>query len=187
MKLRFLAVAIILGLAGAFGAVGLVQAAAAPRGPAGAEADSVPACRPGQLAMRNGPKVSEATEQETRIFVIRNVSSKSCGLDGYPVVTLFTARGGVVSFRYRDGGDVMLTSSKPRLVVLARGASGYFGINKNACTLQANEIALYVAAFPPVQLIGLTNSLDHCSAKDPSGHVIDISPFEKTISAVLAG
>ncbi len=187
MKFRLLALASIIVLAGAFSAMALVSAAAAPRTAAGAEGASVPACGPGQLAMRNGPKVSEATEQETRVFALRNVSSRSCRLDGYPVVTLFTAHGGIVSFHYRDGGDQMLTSSRPHLVVLAPGGRGYFAINKNSCTLQSNATAWYVAAFPPVQLIGMANSLDHCSPNDPSGHVIDVSPFEKTIRAVFAG
>jgi len=187
MKFRLLAVASIIALAGAFGVVGLVQAAAAPR--AGAVGASVPGCRPGQLAMSNGPRVSEATQQETRIFVVRNASTRRCGLDGYPVVTLFTSRGGVVSFTYRDAGDQMLTGAKPHLVVLAPGGRGYFAINKNVCTLLSNETAWYVAAFPPVLLIRLANSLDtldHCGPSDPSGHVIDISPFEKTLRAVLA-
>jgi Protein of unknown function (DUF4232) len=187
MKFRLLAVASIVGLAGALSAMALVQAAAAPRAAARAEGASVPGCRPGQLAMSNGPKVSEKTQQETRMFAVRNASSRPCGLDGYPVVTLFTARGRVVSFRYRDGGDQMLTSSGPHLVALAPGGRGYFAINKNVCTLQYTETAGYVAAFPPVELIGLADSLDHCSPDDPSGHVIDISPFEKTIRAVLAG
>ncbi len=90
-------------------------------------------------------------------------------------------------FRYRDGGDQMLTKSKPHSIVLAPGSSGYFGINKNLCTLHANETARYVAAFPPAYLIPLANPLEDCSPKDPSGHVVDISPFEKTIRAVLAG
>jgi len=187
MKFRFLAVASIIALAGAFGVVGLVQAAAAPRARAGAGSVPVSACRPGQLAMSNGPKVSEATQQETRMFVVRNVSIRRCGLDGYPVVTLFTSRGSVVSFTYRDGGDQMLTGAKPHLIVLAPGGRGYFAINKNFCTLLSNETASYVAAFPPVQLIRIATSVDHCSPSDPSGHVIDISPFEKTVRTVLAG
>ncbi len=187
MKVRLLAIASVIGLAGAFGSLGLVQAATAPRAGAHAEDASVPACKPAQLAMRNGPKVSEATQQETRIFSVRNVSSTRCGLDGYPVVTLFTSRGEPVSFRYHDGGDQMLTHSKPHLVALAPHGSAYFGINKSVCTLMANETASYVAAFPPVQLIRMANSLDHCSATDPSGHEVDISPFEETIGAVLSG
>jgi hypothetical protein len=187
MKLRLMAVSSVVGLAGVFGAVGLMQAAAAQRPALGTKGALATGCRQGQLTMRNGPKVSEETQQETRIFVVRNVSSRSCRLDGYPVVTTFATGGGVVSFRYRDGGDQMLTSSKPRLVVLAPGGRGYFGINKNVCTLQSNETASYVVAFPPVRLIQLANSLDHCSANDPGGHVIDISPFEKTSRAVLAG
>jgi hypothetical protein len=190
MKFRLLAVASVIGLVGAFGEPGMFQAATASPGAAGAygiAAVRISACRPGQLRMHNGPGVSEKTQQETRIFVVRNVSSQACGLDGYPVVSLFTAHGGVLRFRYRDHGDQMLTSATPRLVVLAPAGHGYFGINKNVCVLGSTATAWYLAAFPPDQLIRLDFSLDHCRQRDPTGHVVDISPFEKTVRAVLAG
>jgi Protein of unknown function (DUF4232) len=130
--------------------------------------------------------VSEKTQQETRIFVLRNTSAQRCELDGYPVVALLTAHGRVLPFRFRDHGDQMLTSVKPRLVVLAAGARAYFGINKNACVTRSTATARTLTAWPLGQLtVRLSQSLDYCGQHDP-GHVVDISPFEKTVRAVLA-
>jgi Domain of unknown function (DUF4232) len=190
MKFRLLAVASIIGLVGAFATPGMSQVVAVSSGAAGAHGTAavpVPGCRPEQLRIRNGPEVSEKTQQETRIFVARNLSSRSCRLDSYPVVSLFTARGRVLGFRYRDHGDQMLTSATPHLVVLVPGGRSYFGINKNVCVLRSTATAWYLAAFPPNRMIRLSSPLDHCSRREPTGHVVDISPFEKTVLAVLAG
>jgi hypothetical protein len=190
MRFRLLGVAGAIGLVGAFAAPGMSQVAAVSSDAAGAyrtAAVPVSGCRPGQLRMRNGPEVSEKTQQETGIFVVRNASSRSCGLDGYPVVSLFTARGRVLGFRYRDHGDQMLTSATPHLVVLVPGGRSYFGISKNVCVLRSTATAWYLAAFPPNRMIRLSSSLDYCSRRDSTGHVMDISPFEKTVLAVLAG
>ena len=189
MKLRLLAITSVIGLIGMFGATGISQAAAPSSSVTNAHgmvAAAVSACRPGQLSMHNGPLISEKTQQETRIFVVRNTSSRACGLDGYPVVTLFTAHGAVLGFSYRDHGDQMLTSARPHLVMLAPGGNGYFAINKNACVLRSIATAWYLAAFPPNQLIQLRSSLDYCGQADPAGHVVDVSPFEKTVQALLA-
>jgi len=37
-----------------------------------------------------------------------------------------------------------------------------------------------------VKRSGLSSSLDYCGRRDPTGHVLDISPFEKTVLTVLA-
>jgi hypothetical protein len=188
MKLRLLAVAGLVGVACTFGVQATSQAA--PRSPGDARAHSaaavgVRACRPHQLRLGNGKKVSEKTQQETRIFVLRNASSRRCGLDGYPVVSLLAAHGRVLPFRFRDRGDQMLTSASPHLVVLAHGARAYFGINKNACVGRSAATARTLAAWPLGQLtVRLAGSLDYCGRRDP-GHVVDISPFEKTVRAVL--
>jgi hypothetical protein len=189
MKLRWLALAGVLGLIGAFAAPGILRAAASAgeAGAGGKAAAGISACSPRQLTMQLGPRVSEKTQQETRVFVVHNGSTQACALDGYPAVTLFTAQGSVLPFRYRDHGDQMLTSAKPHQVVLDAGGNGYFGVNKNECVLQSTATASYAAAFPPNQMIGLQFSLDYCGPHDPAGHVVDISPFEKTVPAVLAG
>jgi hypothetical protein len=162
----------------------------------GAAAGRVPDCRPGQLRLHNGPRVSEKTQQETAVFVLRNVSSHRCGLPdqdnaGYPVVALWTAltvHGRYLPFRYREHGDQMLTGDKPQRVVLASGGRAYFGINKNACVGRSTGTARYITIFPLGQLHQKLRKypvLGYCGRHDP-GHVVDISPFEKTVRAVLA-
>jgi hypothetical protein len=189
MRFRLLAVAGLVGVAGTFGVQATSQAAAWSAGDArahSAAAVRVPACRLGQLRLGNGGKVSEKTEQETRILVLRNASAQRCGLDGYPVVALLAAHGRVLPFRFRDHGDQMLTSASPHLVVLAAGGRAYFGINKNACVTGSAATARTLTAWPLGQLtVRLARSLDYCGRRDP-GHVVDISPFENTVRAVLA-
>ena len=184
---RILVATAVIGLIGAFGVQATSQAAPRTSRSSGVGQVRVPACRFGQLRMRNGPLVSEATQQHTRILVLRNVSQRRCGLDGRPVVGLLTSvRGRVLPFRYRDRGDQMLTSAAPHLVVLAPGGHAYFGINKNACVTGATATARYLTAGPLGQLkVRLGRTLDYCAAHDP-GHVVDISPFERTVGAVLA-
>lgn len=161
-----------------------------------AAAGRVPDCRPAQLRLHKGPRVSEKTQQETAIFMLRNVSSRPCGVaeqdnNGYPVVALWTAltaHGRYLPFRYRDHGDQMLTSAKPHLVVLASGGRAYFGINKSACVGRSIGTARYLTMFPLGQLQQRLRSypvFGYCGRHDP-GHVVDISPFEKTVRAVLA-
>jgi hypothetical protein len=194
MKFRWAAAASVIGLIGAFGAQGISHAATASAGVArahGAASVRIPGCRPQQLRLHIGARVSEATQQETVVFVLRNVSAHRCGLDGYPVVALWTsltAHGKYLPFRYRDHGDQMLTSAKPALVTLAPGGSAYFGINKNACVVRSSATARYLTMFPLGQLhqkLPDTPVLGYCGSGDP-GHVVDISPFEKTARAVLA-
>jgi hypothetical protein len=188
MKPRILAAAGVIGLIGAFGVQAMSQAAAGGSRSEATGQGRVQACRLSQLRLHNGPVVSEATQQETRIFVLRNVSDRPCGLQGRPVVALLTrAHGTVLPFRYRDRGDQMLTSARPHLVVLAPSGRAYFGINKNACVGRATATARYLTAWPLGQLkVRLGRTLGYCGRHDP-GHVVDISPFEKTVRAVLAG
>jgi hypothetical protein len=182
----------VIGLLGAFGAQAMAQMAAASPGTAhtrGTAAARVPACRPGQLRLQNGPGVSERTEQATLLFVVRNSSAARCELDGYPVVSLVTAHGRYLPFRYRDHGDQMLTSARPHAVVLAPGGRAYFGINKNACVAPSTGTARSLTMFPLGQLRhGLREHpvLGYCGRTDP-GHVVDVSPAERTLAAVMAG
>jgi hypothetical protein len=195
MKLRWAAAVGVIGLISAFGAQGISQAATASPGAVRAHGTAsvrVSACRPQQLRLQNGPKVSEKTEQETAIFVLRNASSHRCELEGYPVVALWTAltaHGRYLPFSYRDHGDQMLTSAKPHQVMLASGGLAYFGINKNACVGRSTANARYLTMFPLGQLhqrLSKYPVLGYCGMRDP-GHVVDISPYEATVQAVLAG
>lgn len=193
MKIRWLAAASVMTFIGSLGLQGIASAAAGSHGTVRASmaAAHVRGCSPRQLRLSNGPRVSEKTQQNTEIFVLRNVSSRRCGLDGYPVVSLHTAfgrHGRILPFRYRDRGDQMLTSAKPRLVVLAPSGRSYFGINKQTCVGHATAIASYIYIYPLGQLHHRLPGhpvLGYCGRHDP-GHTVDISPFEKTVKAVLA-
>jgi len=188
MRYKVPAVAGVIAVIGSLGTLAVAQAAQTH-----ARADSVHhaaarvrACRLRQLRLRNGSLVSEKTEQETRIFVLRNDSSHRCGLDGYPVVALIARHGRVLPFRYRDRGDQMLTSATPHQVVLVPGGRAFFGINKNVCVSRSTATARSLTAWPLGQLtVRLRRTLDYCGPHDP-GHRVDVSPFEKTLDAVLA-
>ncbi len=102
-----------------------------------------------------------------------------------PVVSLLARHGRVLPFRYRDRGDQLLISAKPHQVVLVPGRA-FFGINKNVCVGRSTATARSLAAWPLGQLtVRLTRTLDYCGPHDP-GHLVDVSPFEKTLRAVLA-
>ena len=190
MKLRLLAVAGVLVTTGVAGGPGTPYAAAAfsaGAGPHHVAVPGVPGCRLRQLRLGDGAPVPELTQQETRIFVLRNTSAQRCELTGYPVVALLTGGGRFLPFRYRDHGDQMLASARPRAVVLAaRGGRAYFGINKSACVTRAAAIAATLTAWPRGQLtVRVPPYFDYCGRPDP-GHVLDVSPFETSVRAVLA-
>ena len=122
------------------------------------------------------------------IIAVGNSSARGCVLDGYPTVSLLTGHGRVLPFRYRDHGDQMLTNAKPHVVALAPGGRAYFAINKNACAGRATGSARYLDMFPLGQLqhrLRRYPVLDYCGKGEP-GHVVDVSPLEKTVPAVLA-
>jgi hypothetical protein len=183
MKIRMAAAAGAIGLLGALGTQSMFQMAAASPGPA-----RLPGCRTAQLRLHNGPSVAEKTQQETLIFAVRNTSARRCGLDGYPVVSLVTARGRYLPFHYRDHGDQMLTGAKPHEVVLPAGGRAYFGINKNTCVGRSTGTARNLTMFPLGQLrhsLPRHPVLGYCGKSDP-GHVLDVSPYQETPRAVLA-
>jgi Domain of unknown function (DUF4232) len=148
-------------------------------------------CSSSQLRLTPGQRVSEPTEQSTRLLTLANVSPSTCSLDGYPTVALFDDHGVRLALRYRDGGDQLLTSHPPRPVTLAPLDQAYEAINKNACVGRASNTATRIRLTLPHAAGTLTiafardPSLDYCPAGDP-GHVLDITPFEAAPNAVFA-
>jgi len=143
-------------------------------------------CRPAQLRLTLGLKVSEATQQDTAVLVLTNVSAAGCELWGYPRVTLFGRDGARLAFRYRRGGDQMLTGAAPALVPLRPGAAAYFAINKVTCVAPAGDVARRIQVIPPGgrQALSYTvrrfPTLGYCQAGDP-GHTIDLTPIEPSL------
>jgi len=114
----------------------------------------------------------------------------ACRLDGYPAIALTDRRGESIPFRYRNGGDQMVTSGAPEPVTLA-GGSAYFLINKTTCEGGNKRVATAIEVGVPGESMGLHLSLarypilDYCGPSDP-GSVVDISPIVANPRAVLA-
>jgi hypothetical protein len=148
-------------------------------------------CLSSQMSLQPGPRISEPTEQSTRLFVLANVSPSACSLDGYPTVALLDDHGVRLPLRYRDGGDQVLTSRPPHRVTLLPLDQAYEAINKNACIGRDSAIAARVRFSLPDEGGTLTMALarhpllDYCPAGDP-GHVLDIGPFGPAPNAVFA-
>ena len=110
---------------------------------------------------------------------------------GYPTVVLADSAGTRLPFRYRRGGDQMLTSAPPTTVILTPGGHAYAAMNQNTCDSFSPPAAASAEVTPPGQHKPLPVKLHHypilgyCGAGDP-GHAIDIAPVEPTMAGVLA-
>jgi hypothetical protein len=119
------------------------------------------------------------------------VSGARCSLQGYPTIALSAGRGTQLHFTYRRGGDQTLTSAPPTRIWLRPGADAYLGINKETCTARQTVVADRIRVTPPgdhqstAARLPAYPMLGYCGAGDP-GHVIDITPAEPSIQAVLA-
>lgn len=148
-------------------------------------------CQPSQVRLAAGPRVSEATQQHTLLLVIRNISTASCALRGYPGIALLTD-GVRLPFSHRDGGDQMLTSRPPTVVIVPPRADAYVAINKNACVTFTRQIATRLELRLPGDLAALSLTLprypmlDYCAPSDP-GHTIDITPVEPSAARIYPG
>jgi hypothetical protein len=151
-----------------------------------------PPCLPSQLQLTAGPRVSEATEQNTLVLVFRNISATACDMRGYPGIALADSTGRRLSFVYRQAGDQMLTSDPPVPVRLPPGGHAYSAVNKNTCVGSTRSSAAQAEVTVPGQHEPLALTLRHypilgyCGPGEP-GDSIDIAPVEPTSTGVLAG
>jgi len=155
------------------------------------QASPIEPCSSSQLRLATGRRISEPTEQSTRLFTLTNVSPSTCSLDGYPTVALLDDHGVRLPLRYRDSGDQVLTSRPPHLVTLPALDEASQAINKNACVGHASDTAARIRFTLPhggqtlTMALGRYPMLDYCPAGDP-GHALDIGPFEPGLDAVFA-
>lgn len=156
-----------------------------------ASAQVGPACRATQLQLSAGPRISEATEQNTLVLVFRNTSATTCVMRGYPAIALADRARHRLDFSYGRRGDQMLTSAPPTLVMLPPSGLAYSAVNKNSCVGSQLGSAASAEVTPPGQRGPLVLRLPpypilgYCGAGDP-GHTIDIAPVEPTSADVLA-
>jgi len=150
-----------------------------------------PFCKVSQLRLYAGTKVSEMTEQDTRLLILHNISTRGCDLHGYPSITLLDSRGAVLGFRYRRRGDQELTGAAPARVAVPVNHRAYFALNKTACVARAKALAGKLVVTVPhargklTLKLALYPLLDYCAAPDP-GHTIDVTPIEQTPDAVFS-
>jgi hypothetical protein len=156
-----------------------------------ASGKGVPQCTDSQLRISLGPRVSEATQQETYEFALRNDGASACKLRGFPSVVLLDAQGKSLPFVYRHKGDQMLTAGAASTVVIAPGGTAYAAINKNACTAHASDYATTIELTLPstatARIVRIAHSgqygLDWCGRVDPGGRVT-VAPIEPTEQAL---
>jgi hypothetical protein len=150
-------------------------------------------CRPSQLKIGSGARVSPATGQNPLSIVLTNRSAKPCVVDGYPAITFVDAHGKRLPFRVSHSGDQMITSRAPVAVRALSRRVVYFVLNKYRCDLGNLQVAkkLHVAlprrrtsahlavAIPTHPVIA------YCGRND-AGSVVAVSPFVATLAAALA-
>jgi hypothetical protein len=177
---------VAIGLDAAVGAASSLQHADDSATP-----HSASGCTTSELQLMDGPRISEQTQQDTRMLVLRNTSASACTLDGRPTITLSDRGGQTLSFDYRDRGDNTLTHARPRTMSLRPGTDAYFAVNQNACVTHPRAIATQVqVALPGVQrTLSLRWRRDplfgECATSDPAGRTVDVSPFEPRFGTAL--
>ena len=138
-----------------------------------------------------GPKWSEATGQETVTFILRNVATTSCTVNGYPRVALRTATVKRLAFAYRHGGDQMLTHRSPRTVVVRGGGAVFFAINKFRCDAYTTTVVrladVGLPGGPSMLRARLPQYpvLSYCPGDVP-GEGVDVSPFVASLRELSA-
>jgi len=129
--------------------------------------------------------VSEKTGgQATLPLVMTEHAMRSCVLKGYPSIALFDRRGRLIPFRYAHNGDEMITGARPKSVILRRGISAYFALNKTGCQVRATRTARTLRIALPGSHRTTTMSLQHYPILDYCGRGffgrVAVSPFERT-------
>jgi hypothetical protein len=152
-----------------------------------------PVCAPANLRV-SVQKVSEATQQESRLLELFNAGRHPCDLDGYPLVMLRTSAGRWLGFTVRHSGDQMTTPARPRPVEVQAGHAAWVMINKTACVnRQRSAPAMTVRLQPPgsahalVADIGRYPIIALCGPRDPGhGNLLQVTPVEPTPGAASA-
>ena len=131
-------------------------------------------------------QVSEATQQESRDLRLKNASSNSCHLVGYPTLSLISTDGRRLRVRYVHTGDQMVTNARPHIVDIAPAHHAWVRINQTVCAGRPQgSPASTVRLAPPgsttflAAATGRDPLLDYCGPHD-AGSTMHVSPVEPT-------
>lgn len=180
--------------------------ASAPHGPGTARSrastrdsrSSPPPCVPRAVRLSLGSQSDSATGEHDDLFVVTNRSTRSCGLDGYPRISL-SDHGRRLAFVYALGGWPYVTLGKPQRLTLVPGDHGYFLVAKYRCDgavpYRASQIRISLPGTGGAIAVALRrrgiHELDYCR-RDPGAQRVDpgdrvtVSPIEATLNKALA-
>uniref|UniRef100_A0A7C1G2K0 DUF4232 domain-containing protein n=1 Tax=Thermomicrobium roseum TaxID=500 RepID=A0A7C1G2K0_THERO len=148
-------------------------------------------CRSADVTLIAADGIAEPTGQHSVVLALTNVSGRPCSLFGYPTIRLLNAHAMELPFRYRQGGDQVVTSQPPQSVTLAPGNAAYVTLNKYRCDLGDREMAVTIALVlpgdPRTLMTTVPPSLDlgYCGPGDP-GSTVTVSPFGASLKDTLA-
>ena len=156
----------------------------------------VAGCDPSGLTLSLGPRVSPMTGEHADLFVLTNVSRRTCVLDGYPRVTL-SNDGKPLPFVYRADGGPYVTRRAPRGVMLQPRRHAYFLVAKYRCDGGILSAATAIRVLLPATAAGAmtlrepgVGIFDYCKqypgdqAIDP-GNRVAVSPIAASTSATV--
>lgn len=149
-----------------------------------------PLCQSSDLRLSLGPRVSEATGQNTLILVLRNTADHECTLRGYPTIEAGSAEGKLLPFRYRHGSDMMLRHVTPATVSLSPDRPAYVVINKYRCDSGDLATATHLHITPPGASapagvhLGGRGGMPWCGLGDP-GSTVTVSPVVSSPGGAL--
>jgi len=144
-------------------------------------------CHVGGFTLAQGREVTPPTGSHTLSLVFRNRSRTACVLYGYPGLAFDDGRHTALPFEISYAGDQVVTSARPRRVLVRAGRSAYALVDKYRCDrgdrLRARNVRV---AFPGSGLL-LTLRLhavdiSWCGPRDP-GSTLTESPFEPSLAA----
>jgi hypothetical protein len=146
-------------------------------------------CQTVDLRLRRGPEVSPATGQNPLVFRLVNRGARQCWLKGYPSVALIDSRGHSLPFAISHRGDQMVTPNRPKLVIVPRGRSAFFLLNKYRCDLgnlrEARRVRVHVPGEKSSRGLTITlpqwPAIGYCGRGD-AGSTVAVSPVAKTVA-----
>jgi len=122
---------------------------------------------------------------------VTRIGGSACTVAGYPKITLLTAGGEKLRFRYSHQGDLVVAARPPHAVRVADGGSAYFLLNKYRCDSRDTGLGRQLVVTLPEVRGSLTLQLprypmlDYCAARGPSATVA-VSPLVARLADATA-
>lgn len=149
-------------------------------------------CAMPDITVFQGSELSEPTGQHSLAIRLKNRGRSSCILYGYPTIE-FRDRAGRIPFKIRHGGDQVVTSRRPRRVVVRPGRSAYVVLNKYRCDLgnrrAARTLRLGLSSHTSQRATTAVRPrgwIQYCGRGDP-GSTVSVSPFEPSVRDAVRG